>query len=48
MRLEVIVAPVIAFKQGRKFVNPMAELARARGHQNLANYLADYAARMKA
>jgi len=42
-----VIAPVITFKQGRKFANPMADLAKERGHAKLAAYLKDYAARME-
>lgn len=45
---EAVIAPVIAYKEGRKFANPMADLAKGRGHAKLAAYLKDYATRMKA
>jgi hypothetical protein len=45
---KAVVAPVIAFREGRKYVNPMADLARERGHAKLAAYLKDYVARTKA
>jgi len=45
---EAVIQPVIAYKEGKKFANPMAELAKERGHTKLAAYLKNYAAAMKA
>lgn len=44
---KAVVQPVIAYREGRKFANPLADMAKERGHAKLAAYLKDYAARMK-
>lgn len=44
---QAVVRPVIAYKEGRKFVNPMADLAKERGHAKLVSYLKDYASATK-
>lgn len=44
---QAVVRPVIAYKEGRKFVNPIADLAKERGHAKLVSYLKDYASAVK-
>ncbi len=42
------ISPAITYVEDEETSNPMAELAKERGHKKLASYLKDYAARMKA